>query len=110
REQRVAKLRPAREVGRPVAGVHVTDGDQVAGAEEGQQPPRPMPAKGHRDGRIDFGQAALGAGSGVSAPASGSRIGHSKTLGRGFGTQIGRSYVHYDKMADIYLYCNPFAT
>ena len=35
-QQRVAVLRAAGEVGRPVAGVHVTDGDQVAGTGKRQ--------------------------------------------------------------------------
>ena len=35
-EQRVAVARAAGEVGGPVAGVHVADGDQVAGAGEGE--------------------------------------------------------------------------
>ena len=38
-EQRVAVARAAGEVGRPVAGVHVADGDQVAGAGEREQLP-----------------------------------------------------------------------
>ena len=40
-EQRVAELRPARDVGGPVARVHVTDRDEVPRAEKRQQsPPR----------------------------------------------------------------------
>ncbi len=110
RQQRVAELGSAREVGGPVARVHITDGDQIAGAEEGQQPARPMPAKGHRDGRIDLRQAELRASGGVSAPAGGSRVGHRDTLNRGLRAQCGRSGVHLNKMADINLYCNSFAT
>ena len=36
-EQRVAEARAAGEVGRPVAGVHVADGDEIARAGEGEQ-------------------------------------------------------------------------
>ena len=42
-QQRVGELCATGERGRPVAGVHVTDGDEVAGAEEcdGLAPRRP---------------------------------------------------------------------
>jgi hypothetical protein len=69
-----------------------------------------MPAKGHRDGRIDLGQAALGASGGVRPPAGGSRVGHSYTLNRGLRAKYGRSGIHFNKMADIHPYCNSFAT
>jgi hypothetical protein len=69
-----------------------------------------MPAEGHRDGRMDLRQAALGASGGVSAPAGGSRVGHRYTLNRGLRAQGGRSGVHVNKMADIFSYCNSFAT
>ncbi len=35
-EQAVAEMRAAVEIGRPVAGVHVTDADEVGGAGEGE--------------------------------------------------------------------------
>ena len=38
-KQPVAELRAAQEVGRPVAGVHVTDADDVGGAGEGEHAP-----------------------------------------------------------------------
>ena len=43
RQQRVAELRAASERGRPVAGVHIADGDQIAGPQEGDEllPHRP---------------------------------------------------------------------
>ena len=37
RKQQIAELRAACQVGCPVAGVHVADRDQQAGADEGQQ-------------------------------------------------------------------------
>ena len=40
-QQGVAEPRAAREVGGPVARVHVADGDQVSGAGEGQHLPPP---------------------------------------------------------------------
>ena len=53
-QQRVAEFRPAGERGRPVAGVHVADGDEIARAEEGGKPP-PV-ALGQRDGPVHIGQ------------------------------------------------------
>src|SRR4029078_13145508 len=106
---RVTELRPAREVGGPVAGIHVADRNQVARAKEGQQPTRPVPAKGNSNGRIHVGQAALRAGGGVSASAS-RRVGHRYTLSRGLRAKRGRSGIHRNKMADIGSYCNSFAT
>ncbi len=38
-EQAVAEMRAAGEIGRPVAGVHVTDADEVGGAGEGEHAP-----------------------------------------------------------------------
>ena len=54
-EQRVAELGAAGERGGPVAGVHVADRNQVAGAQEGCQAPR---ARGtlDADGSIDVRQ------------------------------------------------------
>src|SRR6185437_2319391 len=42
-QQRVAELRSAGERGRPVAGIHIAYGDEIAGAEEGDEllPHRP---------------------------------------------------------------------
>ena len=40
-EQRVAELRAAGDVGRPVARVHVADRDHVAGPGEGEHPAKP---------------------------------------------------------------------
>ena len=55
-QQRVAELRAAGERGRPVAGVHVADGDQIAGAEKCQQLP-PQRAGGARPDRAEhFGE------------------------------------------------------
>ena len=39
-EQRVAELRSAGEIGGPVAGIHVADGDEVPGPGEGEQLPK----------------------------------------------------------------------
>ena len=38
-EQRVAEARAAGDVGGPVAGVHVADGDEEAGTEKAEQAP-----------------------------------------------------------------------
>ena len=39
-QQRIAEARATREIGGPVARVHVADGNQVAGPEEAEQAPR----------------------------------------------------------------------
>ena len=59
-KQRVAEGRPAGERRRPVARVHVADRHQVAGPDEGEQPPQP--AGGVRDGDapVHLRQAHLG--------------------------------------------------
>ena len=56
-EQRVAVLRAAGEVGRPIPGVHVADGDQVARPGEGEQFPPEAAAVGTGDRAVDFRQA-----------------------------------------------------
>ena len=106
RQQRVAELRTAGEVGRPVAGVHVADRDQIAGAEKGQQPAR---TNGRRRGRRwsrSPRAGCAGAGRGIRTPAGGGWSG----IRQGLGGQIGRSGIHPGKMADIRSYCNSFAT
>ena len=55
-EQRVAEARSAGEVGRPVAGVHVADGDEVSGPGEGEQLSEEAPAA-DGNGPIDVLQA-----------------------------------------------------
>ena len=56
--QRVAEARAAGEVGGPVAGVHVADGDEVAGAGEGEQLAPEAGAVRDGDRAVDLGQAA----------------------------------------------------
>ena len=53
-EQRVAEFRAAADVGGPVAGVHVADGDQVAGAGEREDLAEPRRALGDRNGAVGF--------------------------------------------------------
>ena len=63
-EQRVAEARAAGERGRPVAGVHVAGGDEVARPEEDQRPPPDRSAGADGDRMMHFGKrrrAALGA-------------------------------------------------
>ena len=57
-EQRVAELRAASDIGRPVPGIHVADGDEVAGPREGEHLPPGGTANGNRDGAVYFRQAA----------------------------------------------------
>src|SRR5207244_4292602 len=54
----VAEARPAREVGGPVAGVHVAHAHEVRGAREGEHAPDPVAGRGHRDGAVDLGERA----------------------------------------------------
>ena len=56
-EQRVAVARAAGEVGGPVAGVHVADGDEIAGSGEGEHLAPEAGAVRDGDGAVDFGQA-----------------------------------------------------
>ena len=73
-EQRVAELGPAGDVGRPVAGIHVADRDEIAGAGEGQHLPPEAAADRNGNGSVDFGKAQAGGWSpGSSGAASGSR-------------------------------------
>ena len=59
-KQRVAELGAASEVGGPVAGIHIADGDHVARAHEGEQPAEPDAGGWHGDGGIDLRQARPG--------------------------------------------------
>ena len=48
-EQRVAELRSAGDVGRPIAGIHVADRDKIAGTQKGEESlPRRAAASGSR--------------------------------------------------------------
>ena len=62
RQQRVAELRAAGQVGRPVAGVHVADRDQKARAGERQHLAPGRRARRHRDGAMDLWQRGLARG------------------------------------------------
>ena len=61
-EQRVAKLRAAREVRRPIAGIHVTDRDEIARTGKSQHFAPETEMLRHRDGAMDFLQAGRGIG------------------------------------------------
>jgi hypothetical protein len=61
-EERVAELRTAREVGGPVAGIHVADGDEIARPGEGKHLAPEAELLRHRNGLMDFGQAGRVAG------------------------------------------------
>lgn len=54
-QQRVPKLRTASEIRRPVAGVHVSDSDEVSRPREGEDFSAPRRAT-HRDGPINLGE------------------------------------------------------
>ena len=55
-EQGVAKFRPATKIRRPVARIHLTDGDEVAWAGESQNLADPGSARRKRNGAVGFGQ------------------------------------------------------
>ncbi len=56
-EQRVAERRAAREIGRPVAGIHIADRHHVAGPGKGEELPEPDAAFRDRDRRVRLRQA-----------------------------------------------------
>ena len=68
REERVTELRAAGEIGRPVAGVHVSDRNEKTGAGEGSQFSPEGSARRDDDAAVDFGQRDLPA-----APTPGAR-------------------------------------
>ena len=55
-EQRVVIFRASGQVGCPVAGIHVADGNQKAGTGKRQQFPQPSRGMRHRHGAVHFGQ------------------------------------------------------
>ena len=55
RQQGVAEARPTGEIGRPIARVHIPDGDQVTRSGERHHFPEPGGAV-HIDGAVHFGQ------------------------------------------------------
>ena len=67
-EQRVSVFRAARQVGRPIAGVHVADRDEVTRTGEGEELPPETAGQRHRDGAVDLRQTDIGRG---PAPAAG---------------------------------------
>lgn len=87
-EKGVAEFRAAADVGGPVAGVHIADGNEIAGT--GKSEHFANPGSRVRDGNsaMSLGQRrqALTAGLGRGRGRSGSRIG----AGGGFGFELGR--------------------
>ena len=61
-QEGVAELGAAGEVGRPVAGIHVTDGDQITWTGESEEPLQPPPDPGDADAAVDLGQGETGRG------------------------------------------------
>ncbi len=58
-QQRIAELRSASERSRPVAGVHVADGDEVARTGEGGDTAQRRAAFGSFDRAVDVGKSGL---------------------------------------------------
>ena len=69
-KQRVAELGAASEVGRPIARVHVTDGNYVAWAEKGKKTAQPQASPRHRDAGIHRTQAWSRLPAGLELPRS----------------------------------------
>ena len=53
-EQRIAEFRAAAQVGGPIAWVHVTNGDEIAGAGEGENFAEPGGGGRDSDGAMGF--------------------------------------------------------
>ncbi len=58
-EQRVAEFRAAGEIGRPIAGVHVADGNEVARPSESEEAAQPMAGFRDDDARVEAPKAEL---------------------------------------------------
>ena len=86
-EERVAELRAALEIGGPVAGVHVADGDEEAGAGEGEHlsPERNTVADGNR--AMDHGERRLPRRPTPAPPGEGA-VGGRKVHGGGAGNRM----------------------
>ncbi len=61
-QQLVAKTATSREVGRPVAGIHVAHADQIGRAEKSKKPPPKSTFHIGFDGAVHFGQRYVGVG------------------------------------------------
>ena len=80
-QQRVAELGAAGERGRPVAGVHVADRDEIAGAEEGDRAPPGADVRRARRS-CDARRPATRRLAGAAIPAPGSSSARSLTCFR----------------------------
>ena len=70
-EEGVAVAGAAGEVGGPVAGVHVADGDEVARAGEGEELAPEAGVVGDGDGAVDFGEGDVDGGEPPAARSGG---------------------------------------
>ncbi len=61
-QQRIAELGAAGDRGRPIARVHIADGDKIAGADKGDGPPPQAAGRGNADRPEDIGQRRLTGG------------------------------------------------
>ena len=88
-EKRVAEFGAAADVGGPVARIHIADGDQIAGAGEGEDFAEPV-------GVVSDGNAAVGLGEGgeCEGAAPGGNFGLIGGEGRGGGESLGEDVGH----------------
>jgi hypothetical protein len=72
-EKRIAEFGAAGDVGGPIAGVHVADGDEVAGASEGENFAEPGSGGGNGNCAVRFGERRKSGSraGGTSGPRSG---------------------------------------
>jgi hypothetical protein len=88
-EERVAEFGAAAEVGGPIAGVHISDGDKIAGTGEGQDFAKPVGVVGDGDAAVGFGE---GGESESATPCGGLRFIGGE--GRGCGETLGEDVRH----------------
>ena len=74
-QERIPELRATGEIGRPVAGVHVADGDDEARAEKSAHFAPDRLARGHGDAAVDLGQRGRVRGAAPGAGGRGDRLG-----------------------------------
>ena len=87
-EKRIAELGAAADVGGPVAGVHVTDGDEITGASEGEDFAEPVCVVGDGNAAMRFGERREREG---AAPGGGFGLigGEGRGGGESFGEDVG---------------------
>jgi hypothetical protein len=107
RQQRVAEFGAAGERGRPVAGIHIADRDEITGPRNASSLRQNGPCL------AVLTEANMPASDGsprAERQPEPSSAGSRRQLGRGIRGQIGRSCIHPERWRIFLLYCNSFAT